>query len=122
MSKIRIRVNHRNLISYLSFLNTTAGLQRTALQSATTSWSATLVRCNRMMTTAATTSSSTTVQYDEVAEPKQGFLQRSTVYLVRHSERLDDVDEKGWKKHLSKTTHSRNKASLVDDPPITENG
>jgi 3-deoxy-D-manno-octulosonic-acid transferase len=122
MSKIRIRVNNRNLISYLSFLNTTAGLQRTALQSATTSWSATLVRCKRMMTTAATTSSSTTVQYDEAAESKQGFLQRSTVYLVRHSERLDDVDEKGWKKHLSKTTHSRNKASLADYPPITENG
>lgn len=47
------------------------------------------------------------------------------VYLVRHSERIDEVDQKGWKKYLERAQRvglSRNIKYLADDPIITERG
>lgn len=42
--------------------------------------------------------------------------------VVRHSERLDEVDSKGWYKTVSESTCRRAKQYLFDDPPLTQNG
>lgn len=42
--------------------------------------------------------------------------------VVRHSERLDEVDSKGWYKTASESTCRRAKQYLFDDPPLTQNG
>lgn len=42
--------------------------------------------------------------------------------IVRHSERLDEVDEIGWKRSLRNNSSLRCKYSLQNDPPITQNG
>lgn len=44
------------------------------------------------------------------------------VIIIRHSERMDEVDSRGWKSIVQEDKSSRNKYYLLDDPPITENG
>jgi broad specificity phosphatase PhoE len=42
--------------------------------------------------------------------------------LVRHSERLDEIDETGWRLMVNSDRSKRDRYSLLNDPPITNNG
>ena len=43
-------------------------------------------------------------------------------YIVRHSERIDEVDYKLWERIVKATDTARNKGDMIDDPKLTENG
>ena len=46
----------------------------------------------------------------------------NTLYVIRHSERVDEANVNWWLRHVKNGKYSRPNLAVFGDPPITENG
>ena len=49
-------------------------------------------------------------------------MPKHTLFIVRHGERLDEMDEDLWRREIAADTSGRDKHHLAQDPPLTASG
>ena len=49
-------------------------------------------------------------------------MPKHSLFIVRHGERLDEVDEDQWRREIAADTTGRDKHHLAQDPPLTAYG